>query len=65
MINKGVIYLCGCVDVMGEKYLDIRALYAQTDMFLFDPGYTITGSCASAISYMHSSGTLLYRGYTI
>ena len=50
---------------MGEKFLDIRALYAQTDMFMFDPGYTITGSCASAITFSHSDGTLLYRGYSI
>lgn len=32
---------------MGEQHLDIRALYAQTNLFLFDPGYTITGSCPS------------------
>lgn len=34
-------------------------------MFLFDPGYTITGSCASSISYSNAKGKLLYRGYKI
>lgn len=34
-------------------------------MFLFDPGYTITGSCASSITYSNDEGKLLYRGYKI
>lgn len=34
-------------------------------MFLFDPGYTITGSCTSAITFSNENGTLLYRGYSI
>ena len=50
---------------MGEQHLDIRALYAQTGMFLFDPGFTITGSCASQITYVNSGGKLLYRGYPV
>lgn len=50
---------------MGERHLDIRSLYPQTGLFLFDPGYTVTGSCASAISYSNSEGVLLYRGYAI
>lgn len=50
---------------MGEKHLDIRALYMQTNLFLFDPGFTVTGSCASAISYSNEKGVLLYRGYSI
>ena len=50
---------------MGEKHLDIRALYGQTGLFMFDPGYTITGSCASSISYSNAEGKLLYRGYNI
>lgn len=53
------------IGTMGEKHLDIRALYTQTDMFFFDPGFTVTGSCASSISYSNEKGTLLYRGYTI
>lgn len=50
---------------MGEKFLDIRSLYPQTDMFLYDPGYTITGSCASSITFSDEKGKLLYRGYRI
>jgi citrate synthase len=50
---------------MGEKHLDIRALYMQTNLFLFYPGFTVTGSCASAISYSNEKGALLYRGYSI
>ena len=34
-------------------------------MFLFDPGFTITGSCASSICYSNEKGKLLYRGYSI
>ena len=50
---------------MGEKYLDIRNLYAQTNMFMFDPGYTMTGSCHSTITYSNDKGNLMYRGYKI
>lgn len=45
--------------------MDIRALYTQTGMFMFDPGFTITGSCASNITYSNEKGVLLYRGYSI
>ena len=50
---------------MGEKHLDIRALYTQTGLFLFDPGFTATASCASSITYSNEKGVLMYRGYTI
>jgi citrate synthase len=49
----------------GEKYIDIRNLYPQTNMFMFDPGFTITASCASSITYSNAEGRLLYRGYKI
>lgn len=46
--------------------LDIRSLYGQTGMFTFDPGYTATGSCASAITFIDGEkGELWYRGYPI
>lgn len=32
---------------------------------MFDPGYTITASCASSITYSNEKGVLLYRGYRI
>jgi len=34
-------------------------------MFLYDPGYTITASCVSAISNATSDGQLFYRGYSV
>lgn len=48
-----------------KKFLDIRALYAHSNMFLFDPGYKITGSCHSAISFATEAGEIFYRGYSI
>ena len=50
----------------GPKVIDIRKLYAATDMFTFDPGYTSTGSCESKITYIDGdNGVLLHRGYAI
>lgn len=45
--------------------LDIQALYAQSKMFCYDPGYTITGSCKSSITNSTPDGHLYYRGYAI
>jgi citrate synthase len=51
---------------VGPKVIDIRKLYAETGFFTFDPGYTSTGSCESAITYIDGdAGILLYRGYPI
>lgn len=51
---------------LGPKMIDIRELYQKTGMFTFDPGYTATGSCVSAITYIDGDkGELLYRGYRI
>ncbi|MGP1395813.1 MAG: citrate synthase [Inquilinaceae bacterium] len=50
----------------GPRVFDIRRLYAETDMFTFDPGYTSTGSCESKITYIDGeAGILLHRGYPI
>ena len=49
----------------GNKLLDIQALYAQSKLFCYDPGYTITGSCVSAISNATAEGKLYYRGYDV
>jgi citrate synthase len=50
----------------GPDVLDIRKLYAETDMFTFDPGFTSTASCESSITYIDGrKGELLYRGYPI
>ncbi len=51
---------------IGPDVLDIRALYAKTGMFTYDPGFLSTASCASKITYIDGDqGVLLYRGYPI
>ena len=50
----------------GPKVVDIRRLYAETDHFTYDPGFTATGSCESKITYIDGdAGILLHRGYRI
>ena len=50
----------------GPKVLDIRSLYKDTGMFTFDPGFTSTASCESAITYIDGhKGILRHRGYDI
>lgn len=51
---------------VGPDVIDIRKLYAQTDMFTYDPGFTSTASCESALTYIDGGeGILLHRGYPI
>jgi citrate synthase len=51
---------------MGPDVLDIRKLYAQGDVFTYDPGFTSTAACESTITYIDGDkGELLYRGYPI
>ncbi len=51
---------------VGPDVIDIRSLYAQTDHFTYDPGFTSTASCESTITYIDGDkGELLYRGYPI
>ncbi|WP_404370618.1 citrate synthase [Sphingomonas sp. MMS24-J45] len=51
---------------VGPDVIDIRKLYAQTGMFTYDPGFTSTASCDSAITYIDGDeGVLLHRGYPI
>ena len=51
---------------VGPKVIDVRRLYAETNCFTFDPGFTSTGSCESKITYIDGEeGILLYRGYPI
>jgi citrate synthase len=50
----------------GPDVIDIRKLYAATDAFTFDPGFTSTAACESAITYIDGdAGVLLHRGYPI
>ena len=51
---------------IGPDVLDIRALYAKTGKFTYDPGFMSTASCNSSITYIDGDkGELLYRGYPI
>jgi citrate synthase len=51
---------------VGPDVIDIRKLYAQTGAFTFDPGFTSTASCESALTYIDGDeGVLLHRGYPI
>ncbi|CAN5717018.1 citrate synthase [Sphingomonas sp. ZT3P38] len=50
----------------GPDVIDIRRLYADTGMFTYDPGFTSTASCESALTYIDGDeGVLLHRGYPI
>ena len=50
----------------GPSVVDVRKLYADTGYFTFDPGFTSTASCQSAITYIDGdAGILLHRGYRI
>ena len=51
---------------IGPDVIDIRKLYAETGKFTYDPGFTSTASCDSAITYIDGDeGVLLHRGYPI
>lgn len=51
---------------LGPDVLDIRKLYAEGDVFTYDPGFTSTAACESAITFIDGDeGVLLHRGYPI
>jgi len=51
---------------VGPDVVDIRKFYGQTGMFTYDPGFTSTASCQSAITFIDGDeGVLLHRGYPI
>lgn len=51
---------------MGQDVIDIRTLFKESGMFTYDPGFTSTASCSSAITYINGGkGELRYRGYAI
>jgi len=53
-------------DVEGNKLLNIQNLYDQSGLLTFDPGFTSTASCRSAITYIDgTAGKCLYRGYRV
>jgi citrate synthase len=51
---------------VGPDVIDVRALYAKTGKFTYDPGFMSTASCRSNITYIDGDqGILQYRGYPI
>jgi citrate synthase len=50
----------------GASAVDVSKILAKTGMTTFDPGFTSTAACASAITYIDGdAGILRYRGYPI
>ena len=51
---------------LGPDVVDIRKLYGQAGVFTYDPGFTSTAACDSAITFIDGEkGELLHRGYPI
>ena len=51
---------------LGNPCIDIAKLPKETGCFTYDPGFTATAACKSAITYIDGdAGVLLYRGYPI
>src|SRR5213596_1273582 len=51
---------------IGPDVIDIAPLYKSANAFTYDPGFTSTASCESAITYIDGDqGILLHRGYPI
>jgi citrate synthase len=51
---------------VGPDVVDIRKFYGQSHMFTYDPGFTSTAACESALTYIDGEeGVLLHRGYPI
>ncbi len=51
---------------VGPSVIDIRKLYAESGQFTYDPGFTSTAACESALTYIDGDeGVLLHRGYPI
>src|SRR3546814_8351067 len=51
---------------MRPEVIDVRKLYGDQGFFTYDPGFTSTGSCESAITFIDGeAGVLLHRGYPI
>lgn len=52
--------------VLGKPGIDISSLPKDMGFFTHDPGFGVTSSCESKITYIDGgAGKLIYRGYTI
>ena len=51
---------------IGQDVIDISALYKESGMFTYDPGFLSTASCESRITYIDGDkGVLAHGGYSI
>ncbi len=51
---------------VGPSVVDIRSIYSETGLFTFDPGFGMTGSCKSGLTYINGEeGQLMHGGYSI
>ncbi len=51
---------------IGPSVIDVRKLYATTGHFTFDPGFGVTGSCRSNLTFIDGEkGQLMHGGYPI
>lgn len=65
-VGEQVIDLPIMKGTLGPDVIDIRKLYAESDSFTYDPGFTSTASCESKITFIDGDkGVLLHRGYPI
>jgi citrate synthase len=51
---------------LGPGVIDVASIYREHEVFAFDPGFAVTASCESSITYIDGdAGLLLYRGYPV
>jgi len=51
---------------LGPGVIDVASIYRDHEVFAFDPGFAVTASCESGITYIDGeAGLLLYRGYPV
>jgi citrate synthase len=51
---------------VGPGVIDVASIHRDHGVFAFDPGFAVTASCASSITYIDGdAGQLLYRGYPV
>ncbi len=63
--DKSVVLLVE-TGTLGNPCIDIAQLPKDTGCFTYDPGFTATAACKSAITYIDGdAGVLMYRGYPI
>jgi citrate synthase len=58
-VNNKQVELAIKDGTVGPSVVDISKLYAQTGMFTYDPGFTSTAACESAITYIDGDAGVL------